>query len=117
MRLTSKLLITIEEGFQMTKKLSPVSPGEILVAEFLEPAHISQNKLARDIDVPVGRVNDIIHGRRAITVDTALRLAIYFGTSPEFWLNLQNRHDLKVAERTVMRELKKEIRPLEKKLA
>ena len=81
------------------RKLDPILPGEILWKEFLEPLGISQNKLARDIDVPVTRIGDIIHGRRGITADSALRLAVYFGTTPEFWLNLQTRHDLKVSKR------------------
>ena len=72
-------------------KLDPISPGEILLEEFTNPAGISQNKLARDIDVPVGRINEIIHGNRGITTDTALRLSVYFGTTPEFWINLQTR--------------------------
>jgi len=79
----------------MTEKLSAISPGKVLFEEFLEPLGVSQNKLARDIDVPVGRINDIIHGRRGITADTAVRLGAYFGTTAEFWSNLQVRHDLK----------------------
>lgn len=81
----------------MTRKtLDPILPGEILWKEFLEPLGISQNKVARDLDVPVTRISDIIHGRRGISADSALRLAVYFGTTPEFWLNLQTRYDLKV---------------------
>ena len=95
------------------KKLDPIPPGEILLKEFLEPLGISQNKLARDIDVPVTRVSDIVHARRSITADTALRLAIYFGTTPEFWMNLQARYALKVSQRDRLPSIKKSVRPLE----
>jgi addiction module HigA family antidote len=101
----------------MPVKLTPISPGEILAEEFMGPLELSQNKLARDIDVPVGRINDIIKGRRAITTDTALRLGIYFGTSPEFWVNLQSRYDLKLAKKTILPEIERDIRPLERKSA
>ncbi|MGA9755448.1 MAG: HigA family addiction module antitoxin [Desulfobaccales bacterium] len=82
------------------KKLPPVHPGEILLEEYLKPLGISQNKLGRDLNVPAQRVNEIVRGQRAITVDTALRLARYFQTSPQFWLNLQSRYDLELAEET-----------------
>jgi addiction module HigA family antidote len=101
----------------MTRKLKPISPGDILNEEFLEPLEISQNKLARDIDVPPTRINDILHNRRAITTDTALRLAVYFKTTPEFWLNLQNRYDLKVAEKTLKPQIERDVRPLERRSA
>ncbi len=83
----------------MKNLLEPISPGEIIMEEYMIPLELSQNQLARDIDVPVGRVNQIIHGRRSITADTALRLARYFGTSPELWLGLQNDYDLRCAKR------------------
>ncbi len=76
------------------KKLNPVSPGEILLEEFLEPMGLSQNRLARGLGVPPRRINEIIHGRRRITADTALRLAKYFKMSPEFWLGLQMDYEL-----------------------
>ena len=79
------------------KKLSPVHPGEILLEEYLIPLGISQNKLGRDLGVPAQRINEIVRGQRAITVDTALRLARYFNTSPQFWLNLQSHYDLEMA--------------------
>lgn len=101
----------------MPAKLTPISPGEILAEEFMSPLELSQNKLARDIDVPVGRINDILKGRRAITTDTALRLGIYFGTSPEFWVNLQSRYDLKLAKKTILPRIERDIRPLERKSA
>ena len=78
------------------KKLQPVHPGEILLEDFLRPMDISQYRLAKDISVPPRRINEIVHGLRGITADTALRLARYFGTSERFWLNLQIRYDLEV---------------------
>lgn len=97
----------------MPTQLDPITPGEILLKEFLEPMGISQNKLARDIDVAITRINDIIHGKRGITADTALRLGAYFGTTPEFWINLQTRYDLKRARRDLWPETEKKIRPLQ----
>jgi addiction module HigA family antidote len=79
-----------------SSKLPPVHPGEILKEEFLKPSGTSQYRLAKDIHVPARRVNEIVHGTRGITPDTALRLARYFGTSPNFWMNLQARYDLEV---------------------
>lgn len=76
------------------KKLPPVHPGEVLREEFLGPMNITQYRLARSIDVPARRINEIVHEKRAISADTALRLARFFGTSPEFWLNLQAHYDL-----------------------
>jgi len=78
----------------MAKKLDPIHPGEVLLADFLEPLEVSQYRLAHSISVPPRRINEIVHGKRAITADTALRLARYFGTSAQFWLNLQARYDL-----------------------
>ncbi len=75
----------------------PVLPGQILFEEFMEPLELSQNGLARAIDVPPRRINEIVHGKRAITADTALRLAAYLGPDPQFWLNLQTHYDLSVA--------------------
>jgi addiction module HigA family antidote len=79
------------------KRLEPIPPGEILLEEFMRPNRISQNRLARDIDVNPARINDIVHGRSAITASIALRLAKYFGTTPELWLNLQADYDLRLA--------------------
>ena len=92
-------------------KLDPIPPGEILLEEFMRPLGISQNKLARDLDVPVARINDMIHARRGISADTALRLSAYFQTTAEFWLNLQSHYDLKVTARTKGPEIKKAVRP------
>ncbi len=81
------------------KRVGPSTPGEILLEEFLKPMEISQNLLAREIGVHPRRVNEIVLGRRTITADTALRLGRYFGTGPEFWLNLQTDYDLRIARR------------------
>ena len=78
------------------KKLAPIHPGEVLLEEFLEPLEISQYRLAKDISVPARRINEIVHRKRGVSADTALRLARYFGTSEQFWLNLQALHDLDV---------------------
>jgi addiction module HigA family antidote len=93
----------------MPTKLAPIHPGEILLEEFLEPLDISQYRLAKDISVPPRRINEIVHGTRSITADTALRLARYFGTSERFWLNLQTRHDLEVEKDRLGTRLKKEV--------
>jgi addiction module HigA family antidote len=94
----------------MTKKLTPIAPGEILFEEFLEPMDISQAQLARDLKVPPNRVNQIVNGKREITADTALRLGQYFGTEPEFWLNLQLRYNMKVAQDKVGQQIKREVK-------
>lgn len=93
------------------KKLTPISPGDILWEEFMEPLEITQAQMARDLDVTAGRISDIIHGRRAITADTALRLGKYFDTSPEFWLNLQADFDLRSFKRDQWTKIEKRIRP------
>lgn len=93
------------------RRLPPVHPGEILRNEFLTPMGISIYGLANALHVPRSRINDIVLGRRAITTDTALRLGRYFGTSPEFWINLQPRYDLDVANRTVRRKIEQEVAP------
>ncbi|MFJ9388469.1 HigA family addiction module antitoxin [Nocardioides sp. NPDC101246] len=80
-----------------TDKIPPIHPGEVLMADFIEGFGITQNKLAVSIGVPPRRINEIVHGKRAITADTALRLGRYFGTSAEFWLNLQAHYDLDLA--------------------
>jgi addiction module HigA family antidote len=88
----------------------PITPGEILLMEYLEPLHVSQNQLARDIDVPVSRVAAIVKGTRSITADTALRFGQYFGTSPDMWLRLQAQYDLRLAQRTTWPKVKNRIR-------
>jgi len=91
------------------KKPSPIHPGEILLTEFLEPLEISQYRLAKDISVPPRRINEIVHGKRAISADTALRLSRYFGMSERFWLNLQVRYDLELARDRLGRRLEREV--------
>ncbi|MEI6609987.1 MAG: HigA family addiction module antitoxin [Deltaproteobacteria bacterium] len=81
--------------------LDPIPPGEILYEEFMNPLGLSSNQLARDIDVPPGRISEIINGKRSITADTALRLGKYFSVSPDIWLNLQADYDMRIARRTI----------------
>jgi len=95
------------------KKLPPIHPGEILMEEFLEPMGISQYRLAKDISVPPRRINEIVHGKRSITADTALRLGRFFGMSPQFWLNLQTRYDLEVTEDLLEYRLDAEVHALQ----
>jgi addiction module HigA family antidote len=95
----------------MTKSLlEPIYPGEILLEDFMKPLGVSINRLARDIDVPPGRISEIVNGKRAITADTALRLGRYFGVSPEIWLNLQADHELRVAIRDTGKEIEAHVR-------
>jgi addiction module HigA family antidote len=91
------------------KKLPPIHPGEILIEEFLKPMGLSQYRLAKDISVPPRRINEIVHGKRSISADTALRLGRFFGISPQFWLNLQTRYDLEVTEDLLAERLEKEV--------
>jgi addiction module HigA family antidote len=91
------------------KKMKPVHPGEMLLEEFLIPMEISQYRLAKDISVPARRINEIVHGTRGITADTALRLGRYFGTTAQFWLNLQNHCDLEVQKDKRGNRLDKEV--------
>jgi len=94
------------------KRLPPIHPGEILIEEFLKPMDISQYRLAKDISVPPRRINEIVHGKRSITADTALRLGRFFKIAPQFWLNLQNRFDLEVTEDLLAERLDKEVHAL-----
>ena len=94
------------------KIMDPIHPGEILLEEFMEPLGITGYKLAKDLSVPAPRIYSIVNGKRAITADTALRLAHYFGTSPEFWLNLQSHYDLEVEEDRAKGRIEREVRPL-----
>ena len=95
----------------MAKRLAPVHPGEILLEEFLVPMEVSQYRLAKDINVPPRRINEIVHGMRGISADTALRLARYFGTSERFWLNLQAQYDLDIEYDRIGKRLEREIVP------
>lgn len=96
----------------MAKKMAPVHPGEILLKDFLVPMGISQYRLAHATSVPPRRINEIVHGRRAITADTALRLGRFFNMESEFWLNLQSRYDLDIARDRLSNRLVKEVHPL-----
>lgn len=89
----------------------PIHPGEILVTEFLSPLGISQYRLAKDIGVTPRRINEVVHGRRGITADTALRLGQFFGMEAQFWLNLQSRYDMEVTREQLQDKIKKEVRP------
>ncbi len=91
------------------ERLPPVCPGEILLEEYLKPMQISQYRLAKDISVSPRRINEIVHGKRSITADTALRLSRYFGTSERFWLNLQIRYDLEIEKERLEGRLEKEV--------
>ncbi|SRR5689334_23477704 len=95
----------------MTTKLSPIHPGEVLLEEFIKPMKLSQNRLAIDIGVDARRINEIVLGKRSISADTALRLARFFGNSPQFWLGLQTQYDLDVAEDALGKRLDREVRP------
>ena len=97
-----------------TPVMTPVHPGEILLEEFLEPLGISQYRLAKDISVPPRRINEIVHGKRSISADTALRLARFFGTSDRFWLNLQVRYDLEIVKERLGSKLQREVSVFQK---
>jgi len=94
-----------------SRRLPPVHPGEILREDLMAPLGLSINKVARDLRVPVTRVSEIVNGRRSITADTALRLARYFSTTPEFWVNLQSAYDLDVATRASAEQIKRDVHP------
>ena len=95
-----------------TRELPPIHPGEILLEEYLKPMGITQYRLAKDINVDPRRINEIVHGQRSITADTALRLARYFGTSERFWLNLQSRYDLELQKMELGERLEREVKAL-----
>ena len=97
----------------MPKKRKPVHPGEILREEFMLPFRLSMNKMALDLRVPVTRIADIVNKKRGITADTALRLARYFNNSPAFWMTLQTRYDLEVAEDEIAAKIARDVLPLE----
>lgn len=94
------------------RKLKPVHPGEMLLEEFMKPLGLSANKLAMDLHVPVTRIADIIHERRGITGETALRLGRYFGVGADFWMNLQRRYELLVAEDRWAERIEREVQPM-----
>jgi addiction module HigA family antidote len=94
----------------MKTVLSPIHPGEVLLEDFMKPLGLTQYRLAQDIGVPALRISQIVHGKRSITVDTALRLARYFGTSPDVWLRLQVRYDLESAEQDLHERIRREVK-------
>ena len=95
------------------KLLDPITPGEILREDFMEPLGISINQLSRDLVVPPNRISEIVNGKRAITADTALRLQRYFGVEAQFWLNLQSEYDLRIVRRKIWNDLEQRIIPLQ----
>jgi len=97
----------------MPKKIKPVHPGEILRDEFMKPLGVSMNRMALDLRVPITRIADIVHERRGITPDTAMRFGLYFKTSSTFWLNLQTRYDLEMMEGREAQQIARDVRPLE----
>ncbi len=96
------------------RKLPPIHPGEILLEEFIKPLGMSMNKLAEELHVPANRITQIVEGRRGVTGETALRLARYFGTSPELWLGMQKDYDLQVAQDRFEAEVRRQVRPRNK---
>lgn len=101
----------------MARKLEEIHPGEILLEEFLRPMGVTNARLAADIDVPTSRISDIVNGKRPITIDTALRLGLYFNMEARFWVNLQSEYDTRIAERELLPTIKPRIRPLNPKAA
>ena len=95
-----------------TKKIAPIHPGEVLMEEYLKPMNITQYRLAKDIRVPARRINEIVHGERSVSADTALRLARYFGSSAQFWLNLQASYDLETELDRIGSKIDREVRQL-----
>lgn len=111
-RMSRSSTITRPSARGRGRKVSPVSPGEILEKEFLQPLGISQYRLAKALTVPPRRINEIVHGKRAVSADTALRLARHFGTSERFWLNLQARYDLEIEKDRLGDRLRREVQVL-----
>ncbi len=97
----------------MTKMLPPVHPGEVLLEDFMKPLGLSTYRVAKDIGVPTLRISQIVRGHRAVSADTALRLARYFGTSPEVWMRLQAQYDLEVAQRQLTKRVEREVKVLQ----
>jgi addiction module HigA family antidote len=93
----------------MSTKMAPIHPGEVLLEDFMNPRNLSANRLALDLHVPPNRISDVIRGKRSITAETALRLALYFDTSPELWTGLQSQYDLQIAEDTAGAQIRNEV--------
>lgn len=110
--MTSRSSIITTAEMSGDERLAPIHPGEILLEDFLRPMGISQYRLAKALGVPPQRIHDLVHGRRAMTADTALRLARFFGMEAQFWMNLQSRHDLDLAADLLGDRLEHEVRPL-----
>lgn len=98
--------------YKNSKKLEPVHPGEILKEDFMDPININSSKLAKDLDIPANRISQILQGKRAITVDTALRLERYFRVTAEFWLNLQKNYDLEIGKDVLWNKIKQEVKTI-----
>jgi addiction module HigA family antidote len=109
---TSKSLITTAGGSNMKRDMPPIHPGEILLEDFLKPLGITQYRLAKSIGVPQRRIGEIIAGKRSVTADTALRLARFFGTDAQSWVNLQAHYDLEIAKERLEGRLEKEVTPM-----
>jgi addiction module HigA family antidote len=109
---TSKSLITTDGGSKMKRDMPPIHPGEILIEDFLKPLGITQYRLAKSIGVPQRRIGEIVAGKRAVTADTALRLARFFGTDAQSWVNLQAHYDLEIARERLEGRLEKEVTPM-----
>ena len=110
--MSHKIWITPEEGFDMKRDKPPVHPGEILLEDFLKPLGITQYRLAKSISVPQMRIGEIVAGKRAVTADTALRFARFFGTDAQSWVNLQAYYDLEIARERLEGKLEKEVTPM-----
>lgn len=110
--MTSKSSTTTSSGRSRRDRMAPLHPGEVLLEEFLVPMELSQNAVARRLGVPPRRINEIVHGNRRLTADTALRLARLFGTSPEFWLGLQMDYDLDLESDRIKDRIDEEISPI-----
>ena len=109
------MAITVERICMSKRELAPIPPGEILLEEFLNPLDISQYRLAKDLSVDPRRINEIVHGKRSITADTALRLARYFGTTARFWINLQTHYDLEIQQMELGDRLEDEVKVMNRR--
>jgi addiction module HigA family antidote len=112
--MTSRSATTTRARSARRRAHPPIHPGEILDEEFLKPLEISQYRLAKDISVPARRINEIVHGLRGISADTSLRLARYFGTTEQFWMNLQAHYDLEIERERLRGRLEREVAVLER---
>ncbi len=109
----SKSSTTTSKARRTPRKIAPVHPGDVLREDFLKPLRMSVNKLALSLGVPATRMGEIVNGRRAVSPDTALRLARFFGTTPEFWMNMQAGYELEVAKDELSADIERTVRPYE----